>query len=504
MILYLVFLFTTFALSCVGGWFFSQYYFRTSRMASVVKFADQGAQRLFCVIFGACCNTLLLIIFELLDFMTYSFRLAALKTHIAALLLFMLYQAYGMFRHVLSRRHATAATTASQLVLIYTLQRLLPAWPGVPEPPAGGLFSLRVAVLRTGVLGVCFIAILAGFGTVAFPYSVLRAFVVPVDPQEIKALQTQLQLVREQIEDKLSRARLLDEQAYRARQAHSGTAGGGNGGGWWGGAVSRLSSGFTGGGNGGGGDLRESAAALQVMEATLAGDVSELVAEREREMAASTLLGRLMNVLGYVLAAYCVVKMLLCAKAALFGEDFSSDPASRALALLLRVTSGGAVHIDTQAAGQYVTLVFVGFVSFNSLRAFLKQLHRVFAAISGLFGASADAAAPAGAGRASAAAERMLLLLGALLCAYTVSSVMLMRAQLPVAHRSLVTTALGLEDSEGDSEFDAVHRWFNGVQLVSLAVSLVLCYANWKNKQANVLDSVGSAASSDAAGFAGV
>lgn len=65
--------------SCWGYW-----------NVQVVKFADQGAQRLFCVIFGACCNTLLLIIFELLDFMTYTFRLAALKTHIAALLLFML------------------------------------------------------------------------------------------------------------------------------------------------------------------------------------------------------------------------------------------------------------------------------------------------------------------------------------------------------------------------------------------------------------------------------
>lgn len=84
-----------------------------------------------------------------------------------------------------------------------------------------------------------------------------------------------------QVEDKLSRARLLDEQAYHARQA-SGTPTNG-GGGWWGGAVSRLSNGLKGGG-GGGDDLRESAATLQVMEATLSGDVAEMVAEREREM----------------------------------------------------------------------------------------------------------------------------------------------------------------------------------------------------------------------------
>lgn len=91
------------------------------------------------------------------------------------------------------------ATGASQLALIYTLLRLLPPWPGVPEPPSTGLFSLRIAILRTGVLGVCAIGILAGFGTVAFPYSVLRAFVVPVNPYEVKALQTQLGLIREQV-----------------------------------------------------------------------------------------------------------------------------------------------------------------------------------------------------------------------------------------------------------------------------------------------------------------
>jgi hypothetical protein len=94
--------------------------------------------------------------------------------------------------------HAAVSTGVSQLALIYTLLRLLPPWPGVPEPPLSGVFSLRVAVLRTGVLGVCVIGILAGFGTVAFPYSVLRAFVVPVNPYEVKALQTQLGVIREQ------------------------------------------------------------------------------------------------------------------------------------------------------------------------------------------------------------------------------------------------------------------------------------------------------------------
>ena len=50
-----------------------------------------------------------------------------------------------------------------------------------------------------GVLGVCVIAILAGFGTVDFPYSVLRAFVVPVSEYEVQVLSAQLQQTRDQV-----------------------------------------------------------------------------------------------------------------------------------------------------------------------------------------------------------------------------------------------------------------------------------------------------------------
>jgi hypothetical protein len=127
------------------------------------------------------------------------------------------YHAYALFRTCMAQGGATVATGASQIALIYTLLRVLPPWPGVPEPSMGGIFSMRVAVLRTGVLGVCAIGILAGFGTVAFPYSVLRAFVVPVNPYEVKALQTQLALIREQVWSAFVRP--LHEAALRTAQS---------------------------------------------------------------------------------------------------------------------------------------------------------------------------------------------------------------------------------------------------------------------------------------------
>ena len=231
-----------------------------------------GARRLFCIVFGACCNTIILVLFELLGVLTFSFRLLALKAHIAVLVLFMLcaipwcaphaachpppetasgtaspcclahpprriasltnpstvqqprplpmrsgsapharctgltagaracsYQIHGLLRSRLTPRTAAIGTLIAQLALMHLLLHVLPPWPGVAEPPAAGLFSLRVAILRTGVLGVCVIAILAGFGTVDFPFRVLRAFVVPVNPYEVQVLQTQLQQVRDQV-----------------------------------------------------------------------------------------------------------------------------------------------------------------------------------------------------------------------------------------------------------------------------------------------------------------
>jgi hypothetical protein len=82
-----------------------------------------------------------------------------------------------------------------------------------------------------------------------------------------------------QISDKLERARLLDEQAAAMRRntppRGSGAAA------WLGGALSKIP-GLGGYEERGGESLRQSAEMLQAMEITLAGDVSELVAEQQR------------------------------------------------------------------------------------------------------------------------------------------------------------------------------------------------------------------------------
>jgi hypothetical protein len=155
--------------------------------------------------------------------------------------------------------------------------------------------------------------------------------------------------------------------------------------------------------------------------------------------------------------------MFASLKSVIFGEDFTTDPVSRVLSIILRIFSRGSLHLNAKAASQYITILFVGFVSFNSLRTFLQYVRRLVVSIESLLGGGGIAAAALatqqpGKGAMASSTERMMLLLGAVLCAYTVSSAMLMRAQLPVKHRVLVTRALGFDDVAVDSELDAVHR----------------------------------------------
>ena len=51
----------------------------------------RGALFLFCAVFGVCCNTIVLVLFELLDLMTFNSRLTALRLHVVLLVCCMLF-----------------------------------------------------------------------------------------------------------------------------------------------------------------------------------------------------------------------------------------------------------------------------------------------------------------------------------------------------------------------------------------------------------------------------
>ena len=109
------------------------------------------------------------------------------------------YQSLDWIRSYTSLKTACWLAFILQIILVYAFLKLGPRWPGMPAAEEGAILSIKTAVMRTGMLGVCVMAVLSGFGTVDFPYTVMRAFIVPVNQFEIHALQTNVEQIHDQV-----------------------------------------------------------------------------------------------------------------------------------------------------------------------------------------------------------------------------------------------------------------------------------------------------------------
>uniref|UniRef100_A0A383VFA0 Abscisic acid G-protein coupled receptor-like domain-containing protein n=1 Tax=Tetradesmus obliquus TaxID=3088 RepID=A0A383VFA0_TETOB len=223
------------------------------------------------------------------------------------------------------------------------------------------------------------------------------------------------------------------------------------------------------------------------------------------------------------------VGVLTSAKALLFGEDFSSDPVSRSLGFALRRLSHEKLVIDPALLNQYVTLLFIGTISALSIRAFLKNASRIFSTLSNVrgwfgfgssssgFGSVGGSAASGSAANASSGSGRglsglgrgrnsssvaggtgaaasgagagsgasLVLMLSELTGVYSISSLLLIRRNVPVKYRAAIDGVLG-----GELEFQYFHRWFNGLFIASALVTAILYYAHYKAGAAEQMESL--------------
>jgi hypothetical protein len=121
---------------------------------------------------------------------------------------------------------------------------------------------------------------------------------------------------------------------------------------------------------------------------------------------------------------------------------------------------------------QYVTLLFIGTISALSIRAFLRNASLFFSTLTqfrgwfglgGGFGGGAGAAASAVGGKGFAGSGRvpsggggasLVLMLSELTGVYSISSLLLIRRNVPVKYRNVIDAVLG-----GQLEFQYFHRW---------------------------------------------
>lgn len=322
-------------------------------------------------------------------------------------------------------------------------------------------YSILDAVGRVGALGLVLVSVLSGYGTVSIPFSYLSLFIRPVETGEIAAMESQLQQTMVSKKQKIAKVEELKLDLKAKKESDEAKAG------FFSKFVNAISS-------VGVRKIMKDIASLEVeisslssLESALSSDVVDLKKQRQKALVSRTLQGHFQNLLGYILSLYCIYRMFASSKALIVGEDTSSDPVSRTLAFVLRFFTGGSFTLDVHVFSQYLTLAFVGFISISSLRGFMMHMQRFFSFFRG----------------SGVSSVGFVLVLSELLGFYTISTLLLLRRQLPEQYRASVTDAIG-----GDLEFDSYHRGFHAIFLVTAIVSLGLFWQQIARRKAEAMD----------------
>lgn len=403
-----------------------------------------------------------LIIFEILDVLDPHTRWINWRFDVIVMLLHMIWiiPPYMIFLAVSGycsrRRTAVLATAVLFAMFLYGFYKIGDPFPIVTDKQHG-LLSIEHGISRIGIIGVTILAVLSGFGAVHCPYKYLAYFLRRIASHEVEALQQRLLHTTDRVLARKKKAALLQAELAQVQElsAHVSQKKG-----WL--RSSWLGSWLYPGSNSAGGlthklaQLSSEVHMLEELQRQFFTDMHELQQDRLRMRKMATCRGRFFNLLGYFLSFYCVYKMVMASVNIIFQRVRKTDPVSRGIEIFLMYILD--VKIDVRFWSQHASFVLVGILVATQMRGFILQLMRTFRAWSNVFNSNS-----------------VILLLTEVMGMYFISSVLLMRMNLPIEYRRVVTQVLG------DIEFHFYHHWFDVIFVVSATVSIITIFLARQN-----------------------
>ncbi|XP_043195170.1 Golgi pH regulator-like [Amphibalanus amphitrite] len=423
-----------------GGWvFFIKMLFKDYEIHHVL------VQLIFAITFALSCTMFELIIFEILGFLDSRSRYFHWHLDLY-LMLFMVvgvipfYIAYfvicniGRVPHHLQR----PLTVLTWLLFLYAFWKV-----GDPFPllsPQHGLFSIEHLISRVGVIGVTVMSMLSGFGAVNYPYQSMAMFMRQVTPADVQSLERELLKRMDIIVAKKRKLALLRRGG--AQQSSAGT------GRLWGVLTGAASSVWSGGQSQS--QLKQEIAAMEeVVRQLFLEDVDQHYM-LERIEWSKTWKGRYFNLLGYFFSMYCSWKIFICTVNIVFDRVGKIDPVTKTMHI---VVNWLGFNIDVTFWSQQISFYVVGCIVVTSIRGLLLTLTKFFYAVS-----------------SSKSSNVIVLVFSQIMGMYFMSSVVLMRMNMPLDYRRIITDVLG------DLQFSFYHRWCDVIFLVSALTSIMFIY----------------------------
>jgi len=178
-------------------------------------------------------------------------------------------------------------------------------------------------------------------------------------------------------------------------------------------------------------------------------EINDMQSMQQQIKDSQTLKGKFYNICGYFFAFYCLYKITMAAVNIMFQRVRKIDPISKTIQIILTTFLG--VKLDVRLWSQYASFVLVGILVFTQMRGFLLQVMKLFHAWSSVVTAST-----------------IILFSAEIMGMYFVSSVLLMRMNLPLEYRKIITKVLG------DIEFHFYHHWFDVIFLIAAVGSILI------------------------------
>lgn len=431
--------------------FFSVAWFFFARIFEDYEVRHKGVQVLFAATFALSCNMFELIIFEILDILDRNSRWWNWKIDLyvmmALLIVIIPYYMFYLFlsHYTRSKGQKLLGSSFLFLLFIYFFYKIGDPFPIVTGKPHTWL-AIEHGLSRVGVIGVSTFGVLSGVGAVYGPYIHLAYFLRRIDDSEITTLQRRLLQTMERILMRKKRLLLAKSELRRVRGYRYVENQG------------FFSSLFRAVGYSSAptetkvliNDIRSLSSEMLMLEhvrVELFTEINDLYLGKDKIDNSRTCKGRLLNLAGYILSCYCVFKIVLATINIVFQRVRKTDPISKIIGLILRFVVN--VPIDIQFWSQHASFILVGVIVATQMRGFLINLVKLFRSWSSVH-----------------TSNFIIALSSEIMGMYFVSSVLLIRMNLPVQYRRIITDVLG------DLEFHFYYHWNDLIFLISALLTI--------------------------------
>lgn len=329
------------------------------------------------------------------------------------------------------------------LIFIYLFWKL-----GDPFPilsPKHGIFSIEQGISRIGVIGVTLMALLSGFGAVNYPYTSTTYFMKNVTQADISPAERKLLQTYDKIAMKKKKILLLQKEQTSTSATSS----------LWNTFIQTVST----TGKESVGELKKDCKINEEFSRQLFLELVDKKTQMERVYWSRTLKGKYFHVVGIFFSFYCIGKICLSIFNIVLDRVGKVDTVTRTIQIAVNFIG---LDLDVKFWSPHVAFLFIGIMIICSIRGLLITLTKFFYAIS-----------------SSKSSNIIVLALAQIMGMYFISSVLLMRMNMPLEYRTIITEVLG------DLQFNFYHRWFDVIFLISALSSIAIIYIVHKDVSTN-------------------